>query len=82
MWASESVFFYIIIVINILLIIRVIKVNFEIYEWQRATGSDVEQTRHCQWHLCVKQCKHATDNGVFVNAPLTVTSLMAVVMLI
>jgi hypothetical protein len=45
-------FFYIIIKIIILLIIRAIKVNFKIYEWQRVTGSGVEQTRHCQWRLC------------------------------
>jgi hypothetical protein len=58
-------FLYIIIIIIILLIIKVIKSNFEIYEWQRATGSDVEQIRYCQWRLCVKQCKRATDSGVF-----------------
>jgi hypothetical protein len=61
-----SVFFYIIIIIIILLIIRVIKVKFEIYEWQRATSSDAEQTRHCLWRLCVKQCKYAIVSGVFV----------------
>jgi hypothetical protein len=46
----------------------VIKVNFEIYEWQRATASGAEQTRHCQWRLCIKQCKHATDSDTFALA--------------
>jgi hypothetical protein len=45
---KHSVFFYIIIIIIILLIIIMIKINFEIYIQQRATGSRVEQIRHCQ----------------------------------
>jgi hypothetical protein len=56
-----------------LYIIRVIKVKFKIYEWQHATTSGVEQTRHCQWCLLSK-C--VTDSDVFVNTSLLVTPLM------
>jgi hypothetical protein len=58
-----AVFFLYIIII--LLIIRVIKAKFEIYEWQRVINGGAEQTRHCQWRLCIKQCKYATDNDAF-----------------
>jgi hypothetical protein len=61
-------FLYIIIIIIILLIIRVIKIKFKIYELQRATSSGAEQTRHYQWRLYVKQCKHATDSDAFALA--------------
>jgi hypothetical protein len=64
-------FVYIII---ILLIIRVIK-KIEIYEWQRATDSGVEQTRHCQWRLCVKQCKRATGSDTLALGHLFTISL-------
>jgi hypothetical protein len=46
----------------------VIKTNFEIYEWQRATDSGAEQTRHYQWRFCIKQCKRATSSGAFALA--------------
>jgi hypothetical protein len=68
LFPRELTIFYIIIIIIILLIIRVIKVNFEIYEWQRVTDSGAEQTRHCQWRLCIKQCKRVTDSDIFALA--------------
>jgi superfamily II DNA/RNA helicase len=38
----------------ILLKIRVKTVKFQIYEWQRATVSGADETRHCQWRVSKK----------------------------
>jgi hypothetical protein len=47
----------------ILLKKRVRNVKFQIYEWQRATVSGADETRHCQWRV-----------SLFLgNAPLSVT---------
>jgi hypothetical protein len=29
----------------------VIKIKFKIYKWQRVTGSEAKQMRHCQWRF-------------------------------
>jgi hypothetical protein len=50
----------------ILLKIRVRTVKFQIYEWQRATASGVDETR-------VKIIKRATVSGAFRNLFLRVT---------
>jgi hypothetical protein len=47
-----------------------IKIKFKIYEWKRATDSDVKQTRHCQWRFCIKQCKYITDSDTFTLATI------------
>jgi hypothetical protein len=52
-----------------------IKIKFKIYKWQYVIGSGVEQVSHCQWCLCVKQCKHITDSGMFALAHLIMISL-------
>jgi hypothetical protein len=53
---NTIVFLYIII---ILLIIRVIKTKFKIYEWQRATASGIFAT------VRTRLCKCATASDVF-----------------
>jgi hypothetical protein len=56
-------FLLIIIIIKLLLLkIKVRTVKFQIYEWQRATGSGADETRHWQWCVSLFFMKRVTGH--------------------